>query len=91
MVGYVHTAGAYELDFLIRYPAGKEKLIQACTSLDDPATRERETRALAGGCPATSPGQSAPYQPRHSGSFRHTEGHYRTRGVGLVAAGNVRA
>jgi predicted AAA+ superfamily ATPase len=45
-VGYVHTAGGYEVDFLARYPAGKEELIQVCASLDDPATRERETRAL---------------------------------------------
>ena len=45
-VGYVHTAGGHEVDFLARYPAGKEELIQVCASLDDPATRERETRAL---------------------------------------------
>lgn len=45
-VGYVHTAGGYEVDFLARYPVGKEELIQVCASLDDPATRERETRAL---------------------------------------------
>jgi len=36
------------VDFLARYPAGKEELIQVCASLDDPATRERETRALLG-------------------------------------------
>lgn len=45
-VGYVRTAGGGEVDFLARYPAGQEELIQACASLDDPATRERETRAL---------------------------------------------
>ena len=45
-VGYVHTAGGYEVDFLARYSEGKEELIQVCASLDDPATRERETRAL---------------------------------------------
>ena len=45
-VGYVRTAGGYEVDFLARYPEGKEELIQVCASLDDPATRERETRAL---------------------------------------------
>jgi hypothetical protein len=44
--GYVRTADGYEVDFLARYPAGKEELIQVCASLDDPATRERETRAL---------------------------------------------
>jgi predicted AAA+ superfamily ATPase len=45
-VGYVHTAGGYEVDFLARYPDGKEELIQVCASLDDPATCERETRVL---------------------------------------------
>lgn len=44
--GYVRTADGHEVDFLARYPAGKEELIQVCASLDDPATRERETRAL---------------------------------------------
>ena len=44
-VGYVHTGEGYEVDFLARYP-GKEELIQVCASLDEPATRERETRAL---------------------------------------------
>ncbi|MCC6212397.1 MAG: ATP-binding protein [Burkholderiales bacterium] len=44
--GYVRTAHGHEVDFLARYPAGKEELIQVCASLDDPATRERETRAL---------------------------------------------
>ena len=45
-VGYVHTVGGYEVDFLARYPAGTEELIQVCASLDDPTTREREMRAL---------------------------------------------
>lgn len=45
-VGYVHTVSGYEVDFLARYPAGKEELIQVCASLDDPTTREREMRAL---------------------------------------------
>ena len=36
------------MDFLARYPAGKEELIQVCASLDDTATSERETRALLG-------------------------------------------
>lgn len=46
-VGYVRTPGGSEVDFLARYPAGGEELIQVCASLDDPATRERELRALA--------------------------------------------
>lgn len=45
-VGYVKTASGYEVDFLARCPDGKASLIQVCASLDDPATREREVRAL---------------------------------------------
>jgi len=37
------------VDFLARYPADKEEPIQVCASLDDLATRERETRALMEG------------------------------------------
>ncbi|MBI4989426.1 MAG: ATP-binding protein [Rhodocyclales bacterium] len=46
-VSYVRTPGGSEVDFLVRYPAGGEELIQVCASLDDPAPRERELRALA--------------------------------------------
>lgn len=45
-VGYVKTASGYEVDFLARCPDGKASLIQVCASIDDPATREREIRAL---------------------------------------------
>jgi predicted AAA+ superfamily ATPase len=45
-VGYVLAPGGHEVDFLARYPAGREELIQVCASLEDPATRERELRAL---------------------------------------------
>jgi uncharacterized protein len=45
-VGYVRTREGYEVDFLARYPGGETELIQVCTELDDPATREREIRAL---------------------------------------------
>lgn len=47
-VGYVHTRAGHEIDFAVRYPDGKTELIQVCASLDDPATREREIRALQG-------------------------------------------
>lgn len=50
-VSYVHTPDGREVDFLARYPSGKEELIQVCASLDDPATRERETRALIEAAP----------------------------------------
>ena len=45
-IAYVKTAGGFEVDFLARYPDNSEELIQVCTSIDDPDTREREVRAL---------------------------------------------
>ena len=45
-IAYVRTEAGFEVDFLARYPEGGEELIQVCADLDDPATRERETRAL---------------------------------------------
>lgn len=50
-VSYVHTSAGREVDFLARYPTGREELIQVCASLDDPATREREMRALIEAAP----------------------------------------
>jgi predicted AAA+ superfamily ATPase len=50
-VAYMHTSGGCEVDFLARHPSGREELIQVCASLDDPATREREIRALAEASP----------------------------------------
>lgn len=45
-VTYVRTDEGYEVDFLARRPGGKVELIQVAADLDDPVTRERETRAL---------------------------------------------
>jgi predicted AAA+ superfamily ATPase len=45
-VAYVRTGDGFEVDFLARYPDGRQELLQVCADLDDPATRERETRAL---------------------------------------------
>lgn len=45
-VAYVRTADGVEVDFLARYPDGREELIQVCADLESPATRDRETRAL---------------------------------------------
>jgi len=45
-VSYVRTASGYEVDFLARYPEGRQELIQVCADLDAAATRERELRAL---------------------------------------------
>ncbi len=54
-VSYVRTLKGREVDFLARYPSGKEELIQVCASLDEPNTREREIRALI---------EAAPHYPR---------------------------
>ena len=45
-VSYVRTRQGYEVDFLAGSPTGEAALIQVCADLDDPATREREVRAL---------------------------------------------
>lgn len=45
-IAYVRTASGFEVDFLVRYPDGREELIQVCANLDTAATQERETRAL---------------------------------------------
>jgi len=43
---YVRTEAGFEVDFLVRSPAGDEALIQVCALIDDPATLAREVRAL---------------------------------------------
>ena len=45
-IAYVKTSNGFEVDFLARYPDGSEELIQVCTSVDDPDTRNREVRAI---------------------------------------------
>ncbi len=45
-LAYVRTEAGREVDFLARYPDGRQELIQVCAELDSPATRERETQAL---------------------------------------------
>ena len=47
-VTYVRTPGGHEVDFLARFPDGKEELIQVCAEASDPATAARELRALDG-------------------------------------------
>jgi predicted AAA+ superfamily ATPase len=56
-IAYVRTEQGFEVDFLARYPDGRQDLIQVCADLDSPETRERETRALleaASGFPQAS-------------------------------------
>lgn len=45
-LGYVKTAGGFEVDFLARYPEGGEDLIQVCADPSAPGTQDRELRAL---------------------------------------------
>ena len=46
-ISYVKCGGNLEVDFLARYPDGHEELLQVCADLTEPATRERELRAMA--------------------------------------------
>ena len=46
-VTYVRTSSGYEVDFLARNAEGESELIQVCAEANDPATAEREFRALA--------------------------------------------
>ena len=45
-VTYVRTRKGYEVDFLVRSADGRRELIQVCADASDPATAERELRAL---------------------------------------------
>ncbi|MGH9382490.1 MAG: ATP-binding protein [Thermoanaerobaculia bacterium] len=45
-VTYVRTPGGFEVDFLARGVHGEAELIQVCADASDPATAEREVRAL---------------------------------------------
>ena len=44
---YIRTREGYEVDFFARDPEGDTTLIQVCTDVSDPATYEREVRALS--------------------------------------------
>jgi hypothetical protein len=45
-ITYVRTKEGYEVDFMVRYHDTHEELIQVCTDPSDPATCQREIRAL---------------------------------------------
>lgn len=45
-VSYVKAGAGLEVDFLARWPAAGEELIQVCADLSSPETRARELRAL---------------------------------------------
>ncbi|MBU0500356.1 MAG: ATP-binding protein [Gammaproteobacteria bacterium] len=45
-IAYYRTEAGYEVDFLSTGPEGDTQAIQVCETLGDPATRQREVRAL---------------------------------------------
>jgi len=46
-VTYLNTASGYEVDFVAEFPDGAVQVIQVSADISNPATRERECRALA--------------------------------------------
>lgn len=58
-IGYVKTADGLEVDFLARFPAAGEELIQVCADTGAPETLARELRALAAAA------QEHPHAVRH--------------------------
>jgi uncharacterized protein len=53
-LSYVATRSGYEVDFLAEDTMGTRELVQVCADLEDPATRQRELRALEEGLQETS-------------------------------------
>ena len=53
-MAYVTTQSGYEVDFLAEDLTGNRELVQVCAGLEDPATRQRELRALEEGMKETS-------------------------------------
>jgi predicted AAA+ superfamily ATPase len=67
-LSYVATRSGYEVDFLAENPMGARELIQVCADLDDPATRQRELRALEEGLKETGCEQATLVSLREEGS-----------------------
>lgn len=53
-LAYVATRSGYEVDFLAEDSRGFRELVQVCADLEDPATRQREIRALEEGMQETA-------------------------------------
>jgi uncharacterized protein len=53
-LAYVATKSGYEVDFLAEDRMGSRELVQVCADLENPATRQRELRALEEGMQETS-------------------------------------
>lgn len=67
-LGYVTTRSGYEVDFLAEDSRGDRELIQVCTSLESPSTRQRELRALEEGMKETSCDKATVVTLREEGS-----------------------
>lgn len=52
-LGYVVTRSGYEIDFLAEDLKGSRELVQVCADMEDPATRQRELRAVEEGMKET--------------------------------------
>jgi predicted AAA+ superfamily ATPase len=67
-LSYVATRSGFEVDFLAEDLRGGRELVQVCASLDDPATRQRELRALEEGMKETSCERASLVTLREEGS-----------------------
>ena len=67
-LAYVSTRSGYEVDFLVEDSRGMRELIQVCADLEDPATRQRELRALEEGIAETDCQQATLVTLREEGT-----------------------
>ena len=79
-ISYVRTREGYEVDFLARDVDGAASLIQVCAEPRDPATLERELRAL------DAAAVEHPRARRHLITLRPEVVHAVPRGVAVHAA-----
>jgi uncharacterized protein len=68
-LAYVVTRSGYEVDFLAEDFKGARELVQVCADLEDPATRQRELRALEEAMEETSCERATLVTLREEGSL----------------------
>jgi uncharacterized protein len=68
-LAYVATRSGYEVDFLAEDSRGFRELVQVCADLEDPATRQREIRALEEGMQEVSCERATLVTLREEGSL----------------------
>lgn len=76
-LAYIATRSGYEVDFLAEGPTGTRELLQVSANLEDPATRQRELRALEEGMQETSCEKATLVTLREEGSADVTGGSVR--------------